>query len=63
MEREANDGMESVGPFRMRVTVGAQTPDSADRWNRRVEVLAAWLMSQWREEMGKEASQDGSDRV
>lgn len=36
-----------VGKFEMRVATCPHTPESQARWDRRVETLTAWLLSQW----------------
>lgn len=61
MDRETSDGMESVGAFRMHVTIGERTPSSEDRWKRRAELLAAWLVEQWRDQVGKEARHESTN--
>ena len=36
-----------VGKFDMRVVTCPHTPESQARWDRRVDTLTAWLLSQW----------------
>ena len=36
-----------VGKYEMRVATRPHTPESQARWDRRVETLTAWLLSQW----------------
>lgn len=38
---------ERVGKFEMQVATCPHTPESQARWDRRVETLTAWLLSQW----------------
>ncbi|OQB87068.1 MAG: hypothetical protein BWX88_00475 [Planctomycetes bacterium ADurb.Bin126] len=42
-----DDVTERVGQFEMRVCFGEPTPESEARWNRRADVLAAWLIELW----------------
>jgi hypothetical protein len=47
------DAAESVGSLGMRVKAGEMTPEAAERWARRVEILAQWLLGMWlREQVG-----------
>lgn len=39
---------EQVGPLEMSVTAGEQTSEAAERWARRSDALAAWLLAEWR---------------
>lgn len=50
MEREAKDATERVGQFEMRVEAADPTPQSLEKWNRRAEALAAWLLAEWQRE-------------
>lgn len=48
-----------VGPYEIRVVVGEPTAESEERWSRRSETIARWLLSQWQREQArsmKEAS-------
>ncbi len=42
-----NDAMERAGKYDMQVRFGDRTPESDARWDRRSDVLAAWLTEQW----------------
>ena len=39
---------ERVGKYEMRIRFGERTAESDARWQRRADVLAAWLMEQWK---------------
>jgi len=43
-----NDVTHRVGQFDMRVQFGDHTPESEARWQRRSDVLAAWLLDEWK---------------
>lgn len=43
-----NDATERVGKYDMQVRFGERTPESDVRWERRADVLAAWLMERWK---------------
>ena len=43
-----DDVTERVGKFEMRVRFGERTAESDARWERRADVLAAWLMERWK---------------
>jgi hypothetical protein len=60
MEREPQDGMEPVGDFEMCATIGAPTPDSDERWERRVTALADWLMCQWQSAAARDGAHDAA---
>jgi hypothetical protein len=60
MEREPQDGMEPVGDFRMGVTIGPPTPNSDERWQRRVAALADWLASEWKNQAARDGIHDGA---
>ncbi|MCC7293574.1 MAG: hypothetical protein IT449_16075 [Phycisphaerales bacterium] len=55
MDRSEQDATERVGPLEMRVEVAAATPESEQRWERRSESLAAWLLGEWQRDR-KEAA-------
>jgi len=42
-----NDITQRVGQIDMRIRCGDRTLESQERWGRRSDVLAAWLMDQW----------------
>lgn len=44
------DAAERVGNIEMRVRFGERSPESDERWQRRSEALAAWLIEQWQRE-------------
>jgi hypothetical protein len=37
-----------VGKIEMRVAVAEPTPESQQRWSRRSEAIAAWLLAEWK---------------
>lgn len=39
--------VEVVGGYAMSVAIAPSSPDAAQRWNQRAEVLAQWLLSEW----------------
>lgn len=41
---------ERVGLLDMRVVIAERSDESDDRWRRRVEALAAWLLAEWEHE-------------
>ena len=43
-----DDATERVGKYDMQVRFGERTPESDARWERRADVLAAWLMERWK---------------
>lgn len=47
MERTRQDTMERVGRFEMQVRCGEDTAALQERWRRRSDLLAAWLLEQW----------------
>lgn len=55
MERTEQDAMDRGGPLEMRVEVAAATPESEQRWERRSDALAAWLLAEWQRDR-KEAA-------
>ena len=44
------DTTERVGPFMLTVASSEPSPEAAGRWGRRAEVLANWLVGEWRRE-------------
>lgn len=42
--------VEVVGGYALSVAIAPSSPDAAQRWNRRAEVLAQWLLSEWQRE-------------
>ena len=42
--------VERIGPLEMRTEVAEATADAADRWTRRAEAVAAWLVAEWQRE-------------
>ena len=38
---------EQVGRFRMTVVRAETTPESAERWSMRTNMLAMWLLAEW----------------
>ena len=42
-----DDVTERVGQFDMRIRFGERTVESDARWQRRSDVLAAWLLDEW----------------
>ncbi len=51
---------ERAGKFDLSVATCAHTPESAARWERRVETLTAWLLAQWqaRQQEGEHVERD-----
>ena len=43
---------ERVGQFTFTVTRGEDSPESRERWSRRSDALAAWLLAEWQRERG-----------
>jgi len=43
-----DNATERVGKYDMRIRFGERTAESDARWQRRADVLAAWLMEQWK---------------
>jgi hypothetical protein len=43
-----DDAMERVGRIDMRIGLGERTRESDERWARRSEALAAWLLDEWK---------------
>lgn len=50
MERAHEDAMERIGQFEMTVVVAEPSPDAEQRWERRADALAAWLLAEWQRE-------------
>lgn len=46
----ATDTTERVGAFEMRLGLADPTAEAAERWSRRSEALAEWLLVMWRRE-------------
>ena len=42
--------VESVGQLGMAVICADPSPEAAERWSRRSEALADWLLSEWQRE-------------
>jgi hypothetical protein len=42
--------VEQVGKFEMTLVCAESSPEAAERWARRAEALAAWLLSEWQRE-------------
>lgn len=45
--------LERVGNIELRVVVGEHTPEFEERWSRRAEVIASWLLAEWRREQAQ----------
>lgn len=43
-----------VGLAEMRVTVAQRSPEAAERWDQRVDVLTAWLVAEWQRRQARE---------
>jgi len=57
MEQVVLDVPEVVGKFRFRALPAEEmTAEAQERWSRRAETLAAWLLSEWRREQREEAA-------
>jgi len=41
---------ERVGNITMKVRAAPRTPENQERWDRRHEAMAAWLLAQWERE-------------
>ncbi len=48
---------ERVGQFTMTITLAQPSPDAEQRWARRSEILAGWLISEWHR---NQAQNDGT---
>jgi hypothetical protein len=44
---------ERVGPFMLTLASSEPSPHAAERWGRRAEVLANWLVGEWRRAQGQ----------
>jgi hypothetical protein len=53
-----DDATERVGKYDMQVRFGERTEDSEARWQRRSEVLAAWLREQWDRQQREQAERN-----
>lgn len=47
--------VEQVGEYTIEIVPEEPTPESEERWNRRVDNLVAWLLAEWRREQRPEA--------
>lgn len=56
MERDVQDATERVGQIEMTVAAAPPTPESEQRWQRRAEILANWLLSEWDRQQRQEAA-------
>ncbi len=45
--------VQRIGDYEFRVVRGEETPESRERWQRRSEAIAAWLLARWREQHGE----------
>ena len=43
----AQDSPKRVGNIEMAVRFAPPTPENQEKWDRRAEALAAWLLAQW----------------
>jgi hypothetical protein len=50
---------ERVGLFEMTVAITEPSPETAERWSRRAETLAGWLLSEWQRERAEGTRQVG----
>ena len=50
MDTVTSDATERVGKFEMKVAPGRPTRDTEERWSRRVDALASWLIAEWEQE-------------
>ena len=46
--------VQHVGRFTLSVAPADPTPETAATWSRRTELLAAWLLAEWRREQAAE---------
>lgn len=55
--------VEVVGGYALSVAIAPSSPDAAQRWNQRAEVLAQWLLSEWQRKQSRPVipSRDGAD--
>ena len=51
-DREA----EPVGSFEMRLTVAQTSPEASERWDQRIDALAAWLMAERQRQERREST-------
>lgn len=47
MERAKEDATERVGQIKMAVVAAPPAPEAEQRWQQRVDALAAWLLAEW----------------
>ncbi|HPD31092.1 MAG TPA: hypothetical protein PLL20_13940 [Phycisphaerae bacterium] len=45
---DRKDATDRVGDFEMRVVTGERTSESEERWSRRSEMIATWLLDEWK---------------
>ena len=50
----ALEAVESVGPLEIRIQIAEATAERAERWAKRAEALAVWLVAEWQCEQRKE---------
>ena len=55
MEHKKQDATERVGQFEMRAVAAEPSNEANERWEGRVDALAAWLLAEWQRER-KEAA-------
>ena len=55
MERAKEDATERVGQIEMTVVAAPPAPEAEQRWQQRVEALAAWLLAEWQREQREAA--------
>jgi hypothetical protein len=55
---------EHVGRFQMTVVRAEPTQESEERWTRRADALAQWLLEQWRQEqVARERRPEGKEAM
>ena len=51
--------VETIGQFQMAIEFTEPSPETAERWSRRAETLAGWLLSEWQRERAEGTRQVG----
>jgi hypothetical protein len=54
-----NNGVkERVGQYEMRIRIGERNAESDARWQRRSDVLASWLLNEWKRQQRQNAERN-----
>lgn len=57
--RTAEDvAVDRVGQYEMRIRFGERNAESDARWQRRSDVLASWLLSEWKRQQRQNAERN-----